>query len=176
VSHQLVEHAPCPVVVVPEDWEAAPTRRVVVGVDGSGGAQLALRWALDWAEPERAEIDVVLAVESDLAWIDVGSDYEQRWVARERAAAEAELRSTVDEVVPRSRRDAVHVAVEAGPPASALVDRAKDADLLVVGTRGRGGFAGLLLGSVSQRCAEHSPCPVAVVPPPRTNGASPGRR
>jgi len=48
-----------------------------------------------------------------------------------------------------------------------LLEAARDADMLVVGTRGRGGFAGLVLGSVSHRCAQHAPCPVVVVPSPR---------
>ena len=54
-----------------------------------------------------------------------------------------------------------------GSAASALLKTAKGADLIVVGSRGRGGFAGLLLGSVSQQVVQHAPCPVVVVPPPR---------
>jgi nucleotide-binding universal stress UspA family protein len=56
-------------------------------------------------------------------------------------------------------------AVE-GPPADTLIAAGRDAELLVVGSRGRGGFAGLLLGSVSQQCAQHAPCPVVILPPP----------
>jgi len=57
--------------------------------------------------------------------------------------------------------------VEEGPSARVLIDAANDAELLVVGTRGRGGFQGLLLGSVSQQCAQGSPCPVVIVPSAR---------
>ena len=65
---------------------------------------------------------------------------------------------------------AVERRIVAGTAAPVLLDQAKDADLLVVGSRGHGGFAGLLLGSVSQQCAHHSTCPVVVVPP-RANGS-----
>ena len=55
-----------------------------------------------------------------------------------------------------------------GTPASALLTAAAGAELLVVGSRGRGGFAGLLMGSVSLECAHHTPCPLVIVPPPQT--------
>ena len=57
-------------------------------------------------------------------------------------------------------------AAVAGPPAQTLIESAPGAELLVVGSRGRGGFLGLLLGSVSQQCAQHPPCPVVILPPP----------
>ena len=60
-----------------------------------------------------------------------------------------------------------HRLLGEGPAAEVLLRAAERADLLVVGSRGRGGFAGLLLGSVSQQCAQHAPCPVVIVPPPR---------
>jgi nucleotide-binding universal stress UspA family protein len=59
-------------------------------------------------------------------------------------------------------RSAVH-----GPPAEVLLEAARGAAELVVGTRGHGGFVGLLLGSVSQQCAHHAPCPIVIVPPAR---------
>jgi nucleotide-binding universal stress UspA family protein len=166
VSHQLVQHAPCPVVVVPGGWSGTSKRRIVVGVDGSEGAAAALRWALDWATSDASEVEVVRAFDSEVAWIDVGTDYERSWVEQAIATAEAELQRVVAEVVGENQGVTVHQVVEEGSPARVLVDRAKDADLLVVGTRGRGGFAGLMLGSVSQRCLEHGPVPVAVVPVP----------
>ncbi|WP_131823019.1 universal stress protein, partial [Mycobacteroides chelonae] len=64
--------------------------------------------------------------------------------------------------------------VEEGAPARVLIDAAADAELLVVGSRGRGSFAGLLLGSVSQRCAQGATCPVVIVPPPHPGEAAGG--
>jgi nucleotide-binding universal stress UspA family protein len=164
VSHQVVQHAPCPAVVVPDGTDEPRKGRVGVGGDDSDGARAALAWAVQWAASDGAEIDVVLAFDSQLAWIDVGSDYEAQWLANARAKAESVLRDIVDDVVPEGRRAVVHQVVEEGSAARVLLDRGKDADLLVVGSRGRGGISGLLLGSVSQRCTEHSHCPVAVVP------------
>jgi nucleotide-binding universal stress UspA family protein len=82
-------------------------------------------------------------------------------------AAEEELDRVLDEALVGHEGVRVEKAVVEGPAAPLLLDLAKDADLLVVGSRGHGGFVGLLLGSVSQHVVHHSPCTVVVVPPPR---------
>lgn len=138
--------------------------RIVVGVDGSHGSQAALRWALRQAAATGSRVEAVLAYDSGLAWIDVGSDYEDSWTQHAAEQARQELDRVLEAVAPEVHSVPVHEVVVEGAPAEALVELAKDADQLVVGTRGRGGFAGLLLGSVSQRCVERAPCPVVVVP------------
>ncbi|MGP0031516.1 MAG: universal stress protein [Acidimicrobiales bacterium] len=140
--------------------EATPSeRRIVVGVDGSpeGGR------ALDWAIAEARQRGAVLVVVT--AWMFP-------------MALGYAFTTTVHEVHQRARdvvEDAIsHVADVAPevdvrgvtpdqPPAPALVDVSKGADLLVVGSRGLGGFKGLLLGSVSQYCVRHAACSVSVV-------------
>jgi nucleotide-binding universal stress UspA family protein len=91
-----------------------------------------------------------------------------------RLRAERVLREAIEEV----RRDQPAAEVEPlvadGPAAQVLVDMSADADMLVVGSRGRGGFAGLLLGSVSQQCVHHAHCPVTVIREP--DGAHGSRR
>jgi nucleotide-binding universal stress UspA family protein len=161
VSHQVVAHSACPAVVVPGSWTPDAKHRVVVGVDGSDGSRAALSWALEWARGTHAEVEAVLAFDPGLAWIDAGSNYEQAWVEHATAKAEADMREILGSV---PGGNTLRSAVVEGAPARVLLDHATDADLLVVGTRGRGGFGGLLMGSVSQRCIEHTPCPVAVVP------------
>jgi nucleotide-binding universal stress UspA family protein len=160
----------------PEDARMARTRRhIVVGIDGSAESRAALEWALHEARCTGGEIEAVLAYESGLAWIDVGSEYEAAIVEHSAARAKEELHQTLDAVSPDGQWPVpVHPLVVAGPPAHVLVELGRDADLLVVGSRGRGAFAGLLLGSVSQRCAERSPCPVVVVPGPRSEGPNGG--
>ena len=143
--------------------------RIVVGIDGSPESRAALDWAAHEAHRAGGEIDAVLAYDSGLAWIDVGSEYEDAIVKHSAEHAGDELHSTLDEMTPDGGWPVtVHPLVVAGPPAEVLVEIACEADLLVVGSRGRGAFAGLLLGSVSQRCAERSSCPVVVVPGPRS--------
>jgi len=139
--------------------------RIVVGVDGSVAAQRALRWALEEAKLRHVEVDVVNAYRYEMYWseafgmtalapeADLANDSE----ALVREAVERAADVAKDHVVVRAR------SVE-GPAANVLLDASASADLLVVGSRGRGGFAGLLLGSVSQQCANHARCPVVIVP------------
>ncbi len=139
-------------------------KRIVVGLDGSDGSREALRWAVAQAKASAAEIDAVLAFDSGMAWIDVGSDYEATWLEHATQGARETLEREIADTLPKPCPVNVHALVVEGAAATVLVERAQGADLLVVGTRGRGGVAGLLLGSVSQRCAEHASCPVVVVP------------
>jgi nucleotide-binding universal stress UspA family protein len=81
-----------------------------------------------------------------------------------RQAADAALEAIVAEAIPVTGNVDVVRWVAEGAAGSVLVDESRDAELLVVGSRGRGGFAGLMLGSVSQQCAYHARCPVVIIP------------
>lgn len=139
--------------------EARPV--VVVGVDGSGASRDALLWAAQQAQLTGGEVHAVIAWEFPPSY-GYYSDYTD-------AELEAQARKTLDEAVAESlgRPPSVPVtfSVIKGHPAEALLDAARSADLLVVGSRGRGAFARILLGSVSQHCVHHATCPVVVVRP-----------
>lgn len=150
--------------------------RIVVGIDGSEHAQRALRWALEDAAFRDAEVEVVHVYEAGPSWSVLDPEREaaipDEHVIEEREAAslkaaEEQARADAERIladIDPAREVAVRVSVvNAEQPAAALIGHAKGADLLVVGARGRGGFAGLLLGSVSQHCVRHAPCPVVVV-------------
>jgi nucleotide-binding universal stress UspA family protein len=132
--------------------------RIVVGVDGSEGSKDALRWAARQAKLTGALLDVVMTWEVPVVPYGVWAGYDASGEAKET------LNETVQEVLGGANPDDVVVTAPEGRPAQTLLEEAKDADLLVVGCRGHGPFAGLLLGSVSQHCATHAPCPVVVVP------------
>lgn len=140
--------------------------RIVVGVDGSAGSRAALGWAVDEAHRRGDRVEAVMAWED----LDVGM-----WTAATSSHAEADAladrhRRKLDEVVDSTPTSGLAGPVERlfvrGDPSQTLIDVAKGADLVVVGTRGHGSFVGTLLGSVSQRIAAHAPCPVVVVPRP----------
>jgi nucleotide-binding universal stress UspA family protein len=137
-----------------------PTRHLVVGFDDSGGARAALEWALGEAKRYQARVTLLHAHLLQVAWIDQADI--ARWSEMEHRAAEAVLAETVAAV--QTPGVAVDARVVEGNPVDVLIDASQEADLLVLGSRGRGGLAGLLLGSVSQRCAERAHCPVVVVP------------
>lgn len=142
------------------------TARIVVGIDSSDGAVEALRWAIEEALLRDATLDVVHCwatphLGSPLVAVEpMGSA-----LPTDGLEAEARLDSIVARVTERLERSDVALRKQLieNAPARGLIEAAEDADMLVVGCRGRGGFAGLLIGSVSQQCVLHSPCPVVVV-------------
>ncbi|MGW7364270.1 universal stress protein [Streptomyces sp. NPDC054841] len=140
--------------------DSAP--RVVVGVDGSPSSHEALRWAVRHAGLIGATVEAVEAYELPGAhgWsapmVDAGFDAE---VARESLAEE------IRNVLGDSGGSQVRQVLLRGNPVEALVKASEGAELLVVGSRGRGGFARVLLGSVSQQCALYATCPVVIVRP-----------
>ena len=137
---------------------------VVVGVDGSDGSVRALRFALNEA---RARATNVKAVGS---WDVPVAAYESGWVTAPidfgefaTFAQSALDKALADAGAADSGVEATSV-VRQGQPADVLCAEAQGADLLVVGSRGLGGFRGLMLGSVSQQCSHHTPCPLVIVP------------
>ncbi len=138
--------------------------RIVVGVDGSEASKVALKWAVRQAELTGAALQVVTAwhypaMIGGYGWAPVSMVE----IPNFDEIAEKVVRDAVTEVV--GPQSGVHVSttVFQGNAAQALLDAAKGADLLVVGSRGHGGFSGALLGSVSQHCAHYSPCPIVII-------------
>jgi nucleotide-binding universal stress UspA family protein len=145
---------------MPENGGTAP--RIVVGVDGSSSARSALRWAIRQAELTGGSVDAVIAWQYPASYAGFGmapvgvSDFDfGSW-------AEKTLANEVAEAVGARTVDVRTQATE-GSPARVLLDTADGADLLVVGSRGHGGFAEALLGSVGQHCVHHARCPVVVI-------------
>jgi nucleotide-binding universal stress UspA family protein len=140
-------------------------KHIVVGVDGSAGSIAALAWAIGLGAETGAEVEALTAWDLAYGWVDGYAPDLARWCDEARQASEARLDSAI--VAARAACPspvAVTRTVVEGPPAQALLDASKGADLVVVGSRGRGGFAGLLLGSVSQQLVHHARVPVTVVP------------
>jgi nucleotide-binding universal stress UspA family protein len=135
-------------------------RTIVVGVDGSDGSKRALAFAIDEAAAHDWRVMVVHGVDVGLSAADPyggGAVLEQL-----QEAGRVVLDAAAAEVTTRGLE--VTTRLEVGSPAYALVDAAKGAAMLVVGSRGHGGFVGLLLGSVSSACVHHAHCPIVVIP------------
>lgn len=135
-----------------------PTARIVVGVDGSPASVVALRWAISQAELTSAEVQAVTSWQTpgqygfefytvQVDWPDV---------------ARRTLATSIKEAGDGSPLNVSSVVLE-GHPAHVLVEVSRGAQLLVVGSRGHGGFAGMLVGSVSEYVIAHASCPVLVV-------------
>ncbi len=135
---------------------------IVVGVDGSDHSEHALRWAIAEAQLRHAGLHVVTT------WSLVPALYGPVGVATyDQAAGEvsADAERIANAAVDAARAAGIDAdaVVRQAHAADTLIEISQDADLLVVGSRGHGGFAGLLLGSVSAQCAHHAACPVVIV-------------
>ena len=140
------------------------SERIVVGVDGSKTAELAVRWAAVEARRRGASLELVAAWEVPTSNYGFGlAPITEDVVKGLMQAAEENLGAAIDVVRAEAGDVDVTTRVVEGQPAWALLDVSEDADLLVVGSRGLGGFRELLLGSVSQQCAHHARCPVVIV-------------
>ena len=136
---------------------------VLVGVDGSRGSRKALTWAAAEAADHGAELIVLQAWERSLLPPVGSGSVPTSDAPDESAGAAEELVKIIKEELGDQPPVVAQPRVKHGRPAEVLIEESKGADLLVVGTRGRGGFAGLLLGSVSQHVAAYAQCPVVVV-------------
>jgi nucleotide-binding universal stress UspA family protein len=138
--------------------------RIVVGVDGSSHSEAALRWAIGQARITGQQVEAVISwsFPADLGIGAAGPLAAYDW----EGVAATTLKETVAHAVDPSDEDRVAQRVVLGHPAKVLLDAAADADLLVIGSRGRGGFTGMLLGSVSQHVIARAACPVVVVRDP----------
>ncbi|MGW6007228.1 universal stress protein [Oerskovia enterophila] len=171
VSSALPAHSRCPTVVVPlksggEGGELPaiqPLKRIVVGVDGSPSADIALRHAIKQARAWSAELVAVAGVPVGagaglLAWLPASIDHQQ---------VLDDITEGLNVIVDRHEAENPDVPIKRivldGTGAELLTEFSTASDLVVVGSRGRGGFTGLLLGSTSQAVLHHSACPVMVV-------------
>lgn len=142
----LAANARCPIVVVRPDLGGASGAHVVIGYDGSSASQIALEVGLDYAHRHDLEVRVVAAQPAHTDLHRITSEELRTAVHGREHGQEAEL---------------VQIT---GHPAEHLLRLSADARLIVLGARGRGGFSGMLLGSVSQTVLHHADCPVAVIP------------
>lgn len=135
-------------------------RRIVVGVDGSPSSTAALRWAIRQAKLTGCVVEAVIAWQLPTSYgfapiVDDGLDFA--------GDAGKVLFEKLNEFAGEDPDVIIRPSVQEGQAAEVLIRAARGADLLVVGCRGHGGFARALLGSVSQQCLHHSPCPVLVM-------------
>lgn len=166
VSATLPAHSKCPVVVVPVHESGkpfVPIERIVVGVDGSDVASSALMRAVDLAIAWDAQLTAVVAVPiasggAAMSWLPVAVD-RQVLIDDVRDGLDMAIEQALDGRELRVARHALD-----GSPAALLTEFSTAVDLVIVGTRGRGGFSGMLLGSTSQTVLHHSTCPVMTVP------------
>lgn len=162
----VLRNAPCPVALVPEELPGGD--RIVVGWDGSAASADAVAWAAEHAALTHRRLEVLVAWQ--ITSLAAAVPHEpgiappitayQELADTEAEAGAALAREVAGDTLPA---EAVSARAVRRPATAALLEAADDAALVVVGSRGRGGFAGLVLGSTSEQVSRHAPCPVVVV-------------
>ena len=139
---------------------------IVVGVDGSGHSQRALEWAMKEAAIRHAPLTVLTVHDAVAGYFGGVAMYPNDPALTEKAreAAQTETDKVLAELA-EPRPESVTVKAVHGFPAQELIDAGKDADMVVLGSRGAGGFARLMMGSVASQVTQHAYCPVLIVPP-----------
>src|SRR5262245_19901429 len=139
-------------------------QRIVVGIDGSESSKAALEWAVAEARMRGAQLTVVLAWEFPTVTLTSYGDANLPVMSKVDTEKQAEIvaHAMLSDVMGDSLEPPVDLVVRNGHPAPVLLEQAKGADLVVVGSRGRGGVRGAVLGSVSTKVVHHAECPVLV--------------
>jgi nucleotide-binding universal stress UspA family protein len=138
---------------------------IIAGVDGSEQSRAALHWAYEEATHHGASLTVVMTWHPPVLPMSppYGAIPEEGYEHQPKTTALGVLEGLVAELEERNPPVDIRTSIEEGSPAKVLIERSKECDLMVVGHRGHGGFAGMLLGSVSQHLVAHAHCPVVVV-------------
>lgn len=138
---------------------------IIVGIDGSGHSQLALEWAMKEAALRREPLTVLAVHEAVRGYFSGPTSYtgDPEQTEKTSAAARAEAEKVLATLSEDSRPESITVHGVHGFPVEELIKASEGADLVVVGSRGAGGFARLSMGSVATQLAEHAHCPVTIV-------------
>ena len=143
---------------------------IIVGIDGSARSRQALEWAVNEAAVRHAPLTVLTVHQAAAGFFASHVTYpgDQGLTRQAQELAQKETDLVLDKVDEESRPPSVTVRAVNGLPAEELIRESADADMIVVGSRGAGGFARLLLGSVSTQVTHHAHCPVVVIPADNT--------
>jgi nucleotide-binding universal stress UspA family protein len=168
-SHDDEDHMRFDEPAQAQDEPRAKQSVVVVGIDGSSESRAALHWAIHHAQGTDTAVHVVAVWHRPAQFAGE--------MPMPAAEFETEARHWLTESLPALAHDEpgaiVRTFLEQGDPSEVLVEHARRADMLVLGNHGRSALAGALVGSVAQRCAQRSPCPVVLVPLPSTPDTAP---
>lgn len=138
---------------------------IIVGVDGSGHSHRALEWAMNEAAIRHTSLKVITVSQSIVSYWGVMHYPQDEEIAEKLGQAVAEDVEKVRAKLGDAGPESITVQALGGIPAEEILKASRDADMIVVGSRGAGGFPRLYLGSVSTQLAHHAHCPVVVIPP-----------
>jgi len=140
---------------------------IIVGIDGSVHSHRALEWAISEAATHRLPLTVLTVAQATRGWYSGGAvayPGDPDLAKHALKAAQEATDSALENLGAQEQPTSVTVRSVAGLPAAEILSAAQDADMIVVGSRGAGGFKRLLMGSVSTQVTHHAQCPVVVIP------------